>query len=48
MDGAKGLVLSLLAGLPVTRGSTEKTTKTGFMFRVGNDLDYAEEFLYRH
>lgn len=44
----KSLVLSLLAGLPVTLGSDEKTTKTGFMFCVRDDLDYAKEFLYRH
>lgn len=44
----KSLVLSSLAGLPVTQGSDEKTTETGFMFCVSDDLDYAKEFLYRH
>ena len=46
--GVKPLVLSLLAGLPVTLGSNEKTTKTGFMFCVRDDLDYEKEFSYRH
>lgn len=46
--GVKSVVQSLLAGLPVTRGSSGKTTKTGFMFCVRDDLDYAKEFLYRH
>lgn len=46
--GVESLVLSFLAGLPVTLGSNKKTTKKCFMFCVRDDLDYVKEFLYRH
>lgn len=44
----EGLLWGSLAGLAVTRGSKERTTKTGFMFWVRDGLVYAKEFLYRH